>query len=150
MDHHIVSIFNKQGDFVRNIGQPGYGSNKEPGKLFSPYGVCLDKDGNIYVTNQSGNCVSVFDKSFNHVRDFGNDYLNYPCGITVSASGNIYVASSDANVVVVFGRTGNHKASIPLSSSTCMCAVDDEDNFFATGVSSARILIHRPGAQWCI
>ena len=57
-DHekHCVSVFTTKGEHVINFGQKGYGK----GDFNIPIGVCVDKDGLVYVCDYHNNRVQIF------------------------------------------------------------------------------------------
>jgi biopolymer transport protein ExbD len=75
-----------------------------------PYGVTLDNDGNIYVSDTFNNLIRVVDATTNMVSTYAGSgstayngahiaataaNLNNPYGITVDASGNVYFADKN-------------------------------------------------------
>ena len=56
--NNCLYFFTLQGEFVRKIGRKGQG----PGDLGRPYGMDIDKDGNIYVYEGSNYRLSIFSK----------------------------------------------------------------------------------------
>ena len=55
-DDNSISVFTTEGDYVVTFGQSGSGE----GDLMSPYGVCVDRDGFVYVCDVSNNRVQIF------------------------------------------------------------------------------------------
>ncbi len=51
-----VSVFTTSGDYVTSFGQCG----KDEGDLDGPYGVCVDKDGFVYVADCNNGRVQCF------------------------------------------------------------------------------------------
>lgn len=54
--NHRISIFEKDGRFVRSLGKYGMGT----GELCYPAGITMDSDGYIYVCDQGNNRIQVF------------------------------------------------------------------------------------------
>jgi DNA-binding beta-propeller fold protein YncE len=63
-----ISVFNMQGQFLRQFGSPGPG----PGQLNSPYGVGLDRTGNVYVADTMNQRISVFGEAGDFRRAMGS------------------------------------------------------------------------------
>ncbi|HEY8258826.1 MAG TPA: hypothetical protein VIG08_14305 [Gemmatimonadales bacterium] len=83
--------------------------------LRRPYGVAVDAEGRIYVTNEAGDTVRIFGRGAN-----GNvppvayltgplTGLGRPYGLAFDSRGYLYVANAGANVVTVYrpGSSGN-------------------------------------------
>jgi NHL repeat. len=46
-----ISIFNKSGKLLSRLGKESYGPSV--GRFYSPHGICVDSEGNIYVAEVS-------------------------------------------------------------------------------------------------
>ena len=55
-DDHSLHIFTTVGDYVTKIGKWG----QEKGDFSNPWGVCVNKDGFVYVCDNSNNRVQIF------------------------------------------------------------------------------------------
>ena len=53
---HCVSVFTTDGEYVTSFGKCGSGE----GDLRCPWGVCIDKDGYVYVCDSLNNRVQIF------------------------------------------------------------------------------------------
>ena len=53
---HNISVFTTQGQYVTSFGQKGEGK----GDFNSPWGVCVDRDGFVYVCDDFNDRVQVF------------------------------------------------------------------------------------------
>ena len=53
---HCVSVFTTKGEHVTSFGQRGSGD----GDFKNPHGVCVDKDGFVYVCDRSNNRLQIF------------------------------------------------------------------------------------------
>jgi DNA-binding beta-propeller fold protein YncE len=81
---------------------PGHASNpqaQEPGQFRSPWGVAVDGQGDLYVTDTGNQRVQKFDREGNFVTQwggFGNQdgQFNFPYGIAVDARGSVFVTDS--------------------------------------------------------
>ncbi len=75
--------------------------------FIDPYGVAIDQNGYIYVTDAGGYCIKVFDEAGKLVQTIGRpgssgDRLNYPQGIAVDGYGDIYVVDSNNGRIAIF------------------------------------------------
>ena len=55
-DGHCVSVFTTEGEYVTSFGKHGNGE----GDFRCPWGVCVDKDGYVYVCGSLNNRVQIF------------------------------------------------------------------------------------------
>ena len=55
-NNHRVSVFDKDGACVCNIGSSGSAN----GQFCNPYGIAVSPNGNIYVADYSNNRVQIF------------------------------------------------------------------------------------------
>lgn len=80
-DGNLVAVFSKDGDYLFSIDIEG------------PQGVAVDKDGNIFVCDQTNNRVQVFDKEgkFAAILGGGNVEFSYPWDVIVLPNGDIAV-----------------------------------------------------------
>ena len=53
---HCVSVFTTKGEHVTTFGQEG----SDDGDFYSPLGVCVDKDGSVYVCDVNNRRVQIF------------------------------------------------------------------------------------------
>ena len=103
-----VSIFNKNGKFIKSFGSKGTGT----GCFVGPQYASVDELGNIYVTD-FGNCrVDVFDKDGQGLFYFGNKTAGFsglkaPTGIAVIDS-TVYVADAVSGGIYKFDLAGNY------------------------------------------
>ena len=93
---------------VLSFGQKG----ESVGMLNGPWGVAVNDQDEIAVTDTWNHRVSVFSSDGTHLRSFGrkgqnNGELHCPKGIAFDSHGNIVVADSFNHRVQVFDRNGN-------------------------------------------
>jgi len=77
--------------------------------LQKPYGVAVDGNGRVYVTDTDQAAVLVFDDAAREVRslgDTGHVRLVTPVGIAVDRSGNVFVGDVGLSEVVSFDPSG--------------------------------------------
>ena len=93
---------------VLSFGQKG----ESVGMLNCPWGVAVNDQDEIAVTEAGNHRVSVFSSDSTHLRSFGrrgknNGEFQYPAGIAFDSHGNIVVADCFNHRVQVFDRNGN-------------------------------------------
>ena len=91
--------------FVRSFGKEG----SSVGTLDSPFGVAVNDQNEIAVTEFGNHRVSVFSSDGTHLRSFGRKGGNqgefdYPSGIAFDNNGNIIVADSGNHIQVFSGN----------------------------------------------
>jgi len=74
-----------------------------------PYGVNVDRQGRIFVTDTGLNRLLVFDRAHKTVSmwgEEGNGHLRKPIGVASDSQGRVYVTDAVDKRVVVYDRTG--------------------------------------------
>lgn len=102
-------------------GYSGDGGLATSARLYSPSGITVDNDGNLYISDTRNNCIRKVDAATgiistmvgNVVAGYSGDggpassaHLNSPMGIAIDNAGNLYIADS-GNFVI---REVPHKA----------------------------------------
>lgn len=159
--------FNASGKFVKSFGA---------GMFVQPHGLTVDRDGNIWVTDQSakdgkGEQATKFSPEAKVLMTLGkagvagpgNDTFNGPCDVAVAANGDIFVADGhggDTNArVVKFSKDGKFikawgkKGSGPGEFDTLhRLAMDSRGRLFVADRGNNRIQIFDQDgnfiAQW--
>jgi DNA-binding beta-propeller fold protein YncE len=103
------------------VGNPGdekvhaefcrYGT--DPGRALWPNSVALDKQGNVYVSDDWLNRISVFDKDGNFLSVWGSagsgpGQLDGPAGLAFDQDNNLYVVDSRNHRIQVFTSDGRY------------------------------------------
>jgi len=81
---------------------PGHASDpraQEPGQFRSPWGITVDSQGDVYVTDSGNQRVQKFDREGNFITQWGgfgngDGQFNFPYGIVVDARGSVFVVDS--------------------------------------------------------
>ncbi len=115
-----VQIFDRNGVFVRTLGDPAGAVGNDSAHFSSPYDVCTDSSGNIYVADSSNHRVQVFDSRYNYLTTIGktsqsgtdNAHFNDPRSVSSGPSGRIYVADASNHRIQVFDSNYNYIATI--------------------------------------
>jgi DNA-binding beta-propeller fold protein YncE len=94
-------------EFVVDFGRPG----DEPGHFIWPAGIALDRQENVYVTDEWLNRVSIFDQEGNFLRDWGvsgsdDGEFNGPSGIAIDPQDVLYIVDSRNHRVQKFTQDG--------------------------------------------
>jgi DNA-binding beta-propeller fold protein YncE len=84
----------------------GVGSVFNETDFQSAYGLALDPDGNVYVSNNAGNTVEKFAPDGTDLGLFASSGLNAPLGIMFDRKGNLYVANEGNNTIERYSRNG--------------------------------------------
>lgn len=107
--NNCVQIFSTDGKFIRKISNTNANANSNS-NLSTPWDICIDSDGILYVTSYNNNRVVVFNASDGEYKyTLGNSrgkkdgqFYN-PCGICVSSKTNeLFVADSRNHRIQVF------------------------------------------------
>ena len=109
----IVTIGRVEGDeeFVGEFGEYGDGD----AQLIWPVGIALDRQNNVYVTDEWLNRVSIFDKDGNFLGLWGSSgdgdgELNRPSSIAIDQDDNLYIVDGRNHRVQKFTRDGEFLA----------------------------------------
>lgn len=97
-----IQVFTDQGAFVRKWAVYG-----------KPQGIAIDKEDNVYITDQLKHCVTKFDKVGNPLMEFGSfgeesGQFQAPYGVEVDDDGLIYVADTGNHRIQVFMKDGRY------------------------------------------
>jgi sugar lactone lactonase YvrE len=97
---------------IRRIGSVGKKHEMTaPGDFSAPYGIALDSDRNVYVTDMLNNRVEMFDAEGKFISQFGQHCDGPGCfarpkGIAVDGDGHIWVADPMLDILQIFDRDG--------------------------------------------
>ena len=100
-DEEFLGDFSKGGD--------------APGELIWPAGMALDSQGNVYVTDEWLNRVSIFDSQGNFQEMWGSEGTNEgkfrgPSGIAIDQKDDLYIVDSRNHRVQKFSKDGGFLA----------------------------------------
>jgi len=125
-DNHRLLIFNKKSEaapaykLINDLGGVGY----EDGKFRYPYALCLDKSGDIYVTDVINTRVQVFSPKGEYIRSIGEWGIEKgqffrPQSICMDQKGRVFVGENYAKIglVQVFDQEGNFLGVVGDSSN---------------------------------
>ena len=89
--------------------------------LKGPWGVAVNKKGEIFVSEHEGHCISVFRPSGEKIRSFGSygskeGQFNKPRGITLDREGNVLVTDCNNHRIQKFAVDGTFLSTVGSSS----------------------------------
>jgi hypothetical protein len=101
-------------------GFSGDGGNATAAQLHHPSGVTTDAAGNLYIADQTNNCIRMVTSAGiistiagNNIAGFSGDggnataaELNNPCGISTDATGNIYIVDNYNQRIRIINTAG--------------------------------------------
>lgn len=120
------------------IGTTGTGT----GQMERPFGVAVDKSGNVWMVDRENNCVEVYSPAGTLIRQFGSSYgapgsgngqLSSPSGIAISSSGNVWVADLGNKRVQEFNEKGEFIRSVTYAGGLLGTGKMAEPYAVATG-----------------
>jgi DNA-binding beta-propeller fold protein YncE len=146
---HRISILDKKGRLLRQIGGRGEG----PGKFNFPTSIWIDNSGRAYVIDAlnfriqvfsgNGDLISVFGKIGDATGSFAR-----PRGIATDSYGNIYVSDALFNAVQIFdiygnflytfGRQGHKKGEFWMPAGIF---IDHKDNIYVADSYNSRVQV---------
>jgi tripartite motif-containing protein 71 len=68
-DNNRIQVFDKNGTFLFKWGEEGEGD----GQFTLPYGLDVDKEGNVWVADRGNNRIQKFDAEGNFLLAFGSE-----------------------------------------------------------------------------
>lgn len=116
--HHRVAVYSRQGQFVREIGEPG---RVLRGRLHYPTDVAFGPDGTLYVADAYNNRIQRFAPDGRVLAVWGGPlgsgipgpwrgWFHVATGVAVDLEGDVYVADFYNDRVQKFGPSGEFKA----------------------------------------
>ena len=153
---HVHSVKPFQLRPVLSFGEEG----SSVGKFSCPWGVAVNANDEIAVTDQFNNRVQIFSSEGKFLRSFGKKgdmvgEFNNPRGITFHNNGNIFVTdcynhriqifSSEGKFVGSFGGKGNLDSQLDYPSGL---SVDSDGNIVVADVGNKLIKIFSPEGKF--
>ena len=105
--HNNVSVFNKDGTFIKNWGSNG----TDKGELDGPSGIVGDGAGNVYVSDQNNHRVQKFSDEGEFIDSFGKHgdgpgCMSQPWGLAMGSDQSVYVSDWGNNRIQRFSSEG--------------------------------------------
>ncbi len=150
-----VSIFDKDGNFLRQWGSLGSGD----GEFNGPSGIAIDQQDILYIVDSRNHRVQKFTKDGEFLSTWGSfgsaeGQFNSPWGLTVDQEGNVYVAdhknhrvqkfTPDGTFVTQFGRYGTGKGQLNRPTDV---AVDPEGDVYVCDWANHRVQVFGPDGK---
>ena len=147
-----VTVFDRDGNFLRKWGKPGSGN----GELNGPAGIAAGPDGSIFVVEQHNARVQKFTDEGDYVGKWGSrgngpGQFNLPWGAATDSAGNVYVAdwrndriqkfTGDGEFVAAFGSSGDGEGQFQRPTSV---AVDGEGFIYVADWGNERVQVLDP------
>ena len=106
------------------------------GGMEGPYGVAINKRGEVLVSDRKRHCVSVFSPGGVKLRSFGtrssgHGQFNEPCGIAVDGEGNILVVDRGNNHIKKFTAEGKFIAAVGRGLNPIAIAISNNKVYLA-------------------
>jgi DNA-binding beta-propeller fold protein YncE len=151
-DGSRIQAFDKDGKFLFKFGEDGTGD----GQMHVPYGIDVDKKGNIWLADRANDRVQEFDSKGKFILKFGNvdgvpsaeeGKFDNPRHVAVSKDLKyVYVADSKNNRISQFDTKGNYIKSIGQLGTKpgdfnlpTTIEIDSKGNFFVNERGNERI-----------
>jgi len=88
-----ILVFDKKGNFIRAMGQPG----SEDGEFETILDIALDNNGNLFLVDKGNSRIQVLDQNGTFLMKWGilgseEGEFNYPSGIAIDKNNNVYIA----------------------------------------------------------
>ncbi|MFH1386781.1 MAG: NHL repeat-containing protein [bacterium] len=142
-----IERVSEDGRFVYQFG--GFGM--ATGKFNTPWGVAVDFNYRLYVSERDGDRVQLFDIRGNFLNTVGAGEYNFktlrdPAGMDVDQLGNLYLADSGNDRVLKFDSSGNFAAEtggfglgLGFLNRPMDVAVDRDRSYFIADTGNNRI-----------
>jgi sugar lactone lactonase YvrE len=96
--NHRVQVFDSSYAWQMTLGVTGECINDDIVHLCEPFGIALDLNNNVYVSEKFGPHVEVFDPSGVYLTTIGSDWgiaigqFRFPAGVEIDKEGNVFIA----------------------------------------------------------
>lgn len=116
LNNSRINRYNASGAPRGHLGSFGLG----PGQFLAPFGVAVDRAGDVWVSDRERNLISKLDAQGRPLLTVGEtgsgpgEFLN-PAGVAVDRAGNVYVADTRNRRIQRFGPDGRYLESFGRS-----------------------------------
>jgi uncharacterized protein (TIGR03663 family) len=175
--NHRVQIFDPQGDLIRTIGGPSFGSG--PQQFYEPRGLAIDAQSNLYVADTWNARIVKFDPDGQWLASWGSgsadlgdsrratitgstlaaneaDPLGFfgPRSIAIDDAGNVYIADTGNRRIVVTDSDGEYLYQLGYEGSElgafnepASIAIDGQGNLYVADVWNSRVQVFQRQAD---
>ena len=152
----VFSLGEEGEEYISTFGSYG----EEPGQFIWPVGIALDKDTNVYVTDEWLHRITKYDKDGEYLSHWGihgfeDGELNRPSGISIGQDATMYIVDSrnnrvqkfslDGKFLGKFGTAGSSDGEFNLPWGICL---DAEDNVFIADWRNDRVQSFTKDGKW--
>ena len=105
--NHRISIFSKEGNLVKRLGEYGEGKVAGGGQFSEPHGVTVSKNGDLFVCDRYNFRIQKFNPAGEYqsawmTSGVFDDSKHFPIGIAVGNDGTVYVTDHYAHCIQVY------------------------------------------------
>jgi streptogramin lyase len=132
-----IQKFDSDGNFLLQWGKAAAPPlSSKDGEFNHPYGIGIDNQNHVYVTDDQDNRIQKFDSEGHFLTKWGTlgaqaGQFSVPADVAVEQSGNVYVADYNNNRIQVFGIYSN-QAPVNHLPSQDLSLDEDQTLVFAT------------------
>ena len=152
----IMRLGEEGEEYISTFGSHGEGK----GQFIWPMGIALDKDTNVYVTDEWLNRVTKYDRDGEYISHWGthgsgDGELDRPAGIAVGQDDTLYIVDSrnnrvqkfslDGKFLGKFGTAGSGNGEFNLPWGMCL---DGDDNVFVADWRNDRVQSFTSDGKW--
>ncbi len=152
----IMKLGEEGEEYISTFGTHGEGK----GQFIWPTGIALDKDTNVYVTDEWLNRITKYDRDGEYITHWGtkgsgDGDVDRPSGIAIGKDETLYVVDSRNNRVQKFGLDGKFLGKFGSAGSADgqfnlpwgMC-LDSDDNIFVADWRNDRVQSFTSDGKW--
>ena len=126
-----VLKFTTTGDFISKLATEDQG---DTGLLSGPRGICLSRDGRIFVAEIDKDRISVLESDGTlayHITGSASDgsALSRPWGVALDPKGNLHVTNYGSTNVVIFTQEGKYVSKYSCAASKLTGIAIDEEGY---------------------
>ena len=150
-DYELHALFQFRKKDYKLMKRTGTEGGRE-GELDSPYGLCIDNNGDVYVADSGNKRVSVFSKVLKFQNCLGTQQLTYPQDVKVTQD-SVVVLDRSTNCIHFFSRNGGLLRSFVTQGEDDMVYIpvffcfDPAENILITEYYRHSIKILSPSGQ---
>ena len=152
----IMKLGEEGEEYISTFGSHGEGK----GQFIWPTGIALDKDTNVYVTDEWLNRITKYDRDGEYITHWGakgsgDGDVDRPSGIAIGKDETLYIVDSrnnrvqkfglDGKFLGKFGSAGSADGQFNLPWGICL---DNDDNIFVADWRNDRVQSFTSDGKW--